>query len=137
LAPKSKEAAVVARPQSVPAVRPPAPAPIVAAAKRQEWLELIDSLRLDVDRLRAGRDQAAPVASAKPKEPVVSAKPKERRAPALAPAAKNPTKRTKKAKPVQDEWGFFDPEQCGFAALLAKLDEITEAAEEPDFDPKA
>jgi hypothetical protein len=27
-------------------------------------------------------------------------------------------------KPVQDEWGFFDPEQCGFAALLAKLDEI-------------
>jgi len=27
-------------------------------------------------------------------------------------------------KPVQDEGGFFDPEQCGFAALLAKLDEI-------------
>jgi hypothetical protein len=27
-------------------------------------------------------------------------------------------------KPIQDEWGFFDPEQCGFAALLAKLDEI-------------
>jgi hypothetical protein len=27
-------------------------------------------------------------------------------------------------KPVQDEWGFFDPDQCGFAALLAKLDEI-------------
>ncbi len=29
-------------------------------------------------------------------------------------------------KPVQDEWGFFDPNQCGFAALLAKLDEITD-----------
>ncbi len=27
---------------------------------------------------------------------------------------------------VQDEWGFFDPEKCGFAALLAKLDEITD-----------
>jgi hypothetical protein len=26
-------------------------------------------------------------------------------------------------KPIQDEWGFFDPEQCGFAALLA-MDEI-------------
>jgi hypothetical protein len=24
-------------------------------------------------------------------------------------------------KPVQDEWGFFDPEQCGFAALVARL----------------
>ena len=31
-------------------------------------------------------------------------------------------------KPLQDEWGFFDPEQCGFAALLAKLDEITHVA---------
>ncbi len=28
-------------------------------------------------------------------------------------------------KPIQDEWGFFDPAQCGFSALLAKLDEIT------------
>ena len=23
----------------------------------------------------------------------------------------------KKKGPVQDEWGMFDPEQCGFAAL--------------------
>jgi hypothetical protein len=37
-----------------------------------------------------------------------------------------PRKRAKAVKPVQDEWGFFDPEQCGFAALLAKLDEITQ-----------
>jgi CheY-like chemotaxis protein len=28
--------------------------------------------------------------------------------------------------PVQDEWGFFDPSKCGFAALLEKLDEITD-----------
>jgi len=28
--------------------------------------------------------------------------------------------------PVQDEWGFFDPSKCGFAALLQKLDEITD-----------
>jgi hypothetical protein len=27
---------------------------------------------------------------------------------------------------VQDEWGFFDPSKCGFSALLAKLDEITD-----------
>jgi hypothetical protein len=29
-------------------------------------------------------------------------------------------------EPVQDEWGFFDPSKCGFAALLQKLDEITD-----------
>ena len=36
----------------------------------------------------------------------------------------------KKVKPIQDEWGFFDPEQCGFAALLAKLDEVTDPEEQ-------
>lgn len=36
----------------------------------------------------------------------------------------------RKGKPVQDEWGFFDPEQCGFAALIAKLDEIIETADD-------
>jgi hypothetical protein len=38
-------------------------------------------------------------------------------------------KKRKPAKPVQDEWGLFDPQQCGFAALLARLDEIAEAEE--------
>lgn len=30
------------------------------------------------------------------------------------------------ARPPQDEWGLFDPEQCGFAALVARLEELTE-----------
>jgi hypothetical protein len=29
-------------------------------------------------------------------------------------------------EPVQDEWGLFDPSKCGFAALLERLDEITD-----------
>ena len=33
----------------------------------------------------------------------------------VAPAAERPAKPTK--RPVQDEWGMFDPEQAGFAAL--------------------
>lgn len=40
--------------------------------------------------------------------------------------AKKQQWQAKKAQPVQDEWGFFDPAQCGFSALLAKLEEITE-----------
>ena len=32
--------------------------------------------------------------------------------------------RPRKVPPVKDEWGFFDPNQCGFPALIAKLDEI-------------
>jgi hypothetical protein len=36
-------------------------------------------------------------------------------------------------KPVQDEWGLFDPEQCGFSALIEKLEEIsTEDPPQPE-----
>ena len=36
----------------------------------------------------------------------------------------SPSTRTRKAQPIDDVWGFFDPNQCGFPALVAKLDEI-------------
>ena len=80
------------------------------ARSEREWVALIESLRHDVERLRVERAEKPPQ---KPS----------------APPAARPAKAGKRAKPVQDEWGFFDPEQCGFAALLAKLDEVTEADE--------
>jgi hypothetical protein len=39
-------------------------------------------------------------------------------------------RRARRTQPGQDEWGFFDPSQYGFPALIAKLDEI--AARESD-----
>jgi hypothetical protein len=113
------------------AAAPPAPAPAVervtpdAAAARPEWIELIESLRQDVKRLRTERTQA-PVAGPRTEGipmPVVRPAVPLRRA--AADVELTPKKREKSGKPAQDEWGFFDPEQCGFAALLAKLDEIT------------
>jgi hypothetical protein len=44
----------------------------------------------------------------------------------LGPTIDKKWKAPKRAKPAQDEWGFFDPAQCGFAALIAKLDQITD-----------
>jgi hypothetical protein len=50
-----------------------------------------------------------------------------RRRPAAAPPdAPADTDTDFGAPPVRDEWGIFDPSQCGFSALLAKLDEITD-----------
>ena len=47
-------------------------------------------------------------------------------APAPQEKASAPVPREKESTPVQDEWGFFDPQQCGFSALLTKLEEISE-----------
>ncbi len=57
-------------------------------------------------------------------------------APADASESKDKDARGKKkprrrSKPVQDEWGLFDPDQCGFSALVDKLDEVTDSTEEP------
>jgi hypothetical protein len=78
----------------------PIEVPGIAAAKQDvpEWSELMASLRQDMARRRG-----------------------QERPPVLR------EKHAKAAKPLVDEWGFFDPEQCGFSALLAKLDEITSA----------
>jgi hypothetical protein len=69
----------------------------VAKADVPDWKELMASLRQDMERRRT--DEHRPPATRKP--------------------------RSKTEKPAVDEWGLFDPEQCGFSALLAKLDEIT------------
>jgi hypothetical protein len=108
-------------------VVPPPDAP----AARPEWIELIESLRQDVKRLRSERPQT-PVVGARGKTPM----PVSRPSPPLGRAAVGdvvtaPNKRAQSGKPAQDEWGFFDPEQCGFAALLAKLDEITQVNDAP------
>jgi hypothetical protein len=70
------------------------------APERPEWVQLVESLRIDVERRRSEQPSVAP----------------------------NPARKTP-ARPIQDEWGLFDPAQCGFAALLSKLDEITDAGD--------
>jgi len=77
--------------------------PASGGKSEQEWVALVESLRHDVERIRTERADPP--------------------APRTAPA---PSSRPRKPKPAQDEWGLFDPEQCGFAALLAKLEEVTE-----------
>jgi hypothetical protein len=110
-------------PPELPAVPKVAPKPASKPA-RNDWSELVASLRVDVERIRA--EQIAPGANgARVLDHTAAAR--------KASAAKQPRgerPRAKEPQPVQNEWGFFDPAQCGFAALLAKLDEITDAPED-------
>jgi hypothetical protein len=102
-----------------------------AKSEHPEWLELVASLRQDIER-RKKPAKNAPLAAARAADVADVAEVAD------IPSVKEvrPVKKQKahasKDKPAQDEWGFFDPEQCGFSALLAKLDEITEVTEDPD-----
>jgi hypothetical protein len=101
-------------------------APRKAAAK-PEWVELMRSLREDIARRRAELAASEPVAAPptqKPQRPQAAVARTKAAKPA-APAAADPATRPKRTRPIEDEWGLFDPEQCGFAALLDKLDEMT------------
>ena len=80
---------------------------------RVTWTELVAALRQDIAERRA-----EPVSAVTPPTGVESAGPAIARNGTPAPADGSPAATV---KPVQDEWGFFDPEQCGFAALVARL----------------
>lgn len=105
------------------------------AAAREPWVELIESLRQDIERLRLEREAAGgpPADRTRPTSRVVTSFDEARSrvrpritAPQLRmPDPARPNARPTRKRPVQDQWGLFDPEQCGFAALLAKLDEIS------------
>ena len=90
----------------------------VARTEQPDWIELVASLRQDLERRRTEPASA----TADP----IAARPSDGARADTHRLVKKPRAQAKKTKPVQDEWGFFDPEQCGFSTLLAKLDEITD-----------
>jgi hypothetical protein len=102
----------------------PAAAPVHPAGVRSEhteWTALVASLRQDIERLRNDQTGRAAITP-----------PPARLRPVSQPAKPASAPSKKAARPPQDEWGFFDPAQCGFAALLAKLDEITEPGDDTE-----
>ena len=91
----------------------------VVRTEQPDWIELVASLRQDLERRRTDPATVAPPVAVRPSDGA-SANP-------LRLVKKpRPAAAVRKVKPLQDEWGFFDPERCGFSTLLAKLEEITE-----------
>ena len=132
-----------------PVHAPPLPAPPAA-----QWLEALAAIRRDIQELRAEHQaeilaesddstEAASVTttsaanrasadgatdatrSITPGTPGSSAeRPEAKKLQAVQAPSAPARKRKRKIPSKQDEWGLFDPDQCGFAALLAKLEEI-------------
>jgi len=95
-------------------------------SEQPDWIELVASLRQDLERRRTEPSSVADPVAVRPSEgaaaPVVTHR---------LVAKKPRPEAVRKANPVQDEWGFFDPERCGFSTLLAKLEEITDEEARP------
>ena len=109
------------------------------------WSDILEALRRDAQPVALEREQPAavqtemiplpnvlddaPVWPELVETPTVAAEPVASEPAAVEPlpgdSGNGRRKRGRKAS-VQDEWGFFDPDRAGFAALLAKLEEITE-----------
>jgi hypothetical protein len=79
--------------------------------EQSDWLDIIEAIRRDAEQAKLTR-----TADADP-----------------APRAEQAPKRKRRRRnlPAQDEWGLFDPTQCGFAALIQKLEEITDNEDGP------
>jgi len=75
---------------------------------------------------------AVPTTTAPPTTPATTAPPSASDAAGEDQSAADAKKKKRaKSSPAQDEWGFFDPDQCGFAALIEKLEEITDKDDPP------
>jgi len=137
-----------------PAIVPPEPpaaiftppAPVVAPPPQPvaDVVSMLAEIKRDVEQLRQNREVVAAQPEALRAPPVVVPPPApvEVPAPEIADIAVE-ARPVKKAQPqikqkkgkkrktrAQDEWGMFDPEKCGFAAIIQKLDEISRQSDE-------
>jgi hypothetical protein len=102
----------------------PQPTANVEPDETKQWTDILEALRRDAEQLPA---QPTPIANTAE----LAAEPPA--AEASRPDLNGGRKKKKRSKggPAQDEWGFFDPDQCGFAALIEKLEEITDKDDTP------
>jgi hypothetical protein len=131
--PMARASAVVAVPPT-PSGEAPLDAQPAGPVARPEWLVTMEELERQLEGLQQLSIQS-PSSSERtippPPEPPKRAAPGTPDVPERVKPGRRTARPRKRDRPVQDEWGFFDPAQCGFAALLTKLDEVTEDADNP------
>jgi hypothetical protein len=111
-------------PQSTPAQ---SAEPQAAPDDMKQWMDIIEALRRDAEQLPA-KQPAPPVNLESAGGPEQTASESTQQD---ATAGGKKKRKRGKGSPAQDEWGFFDPDQCGFAALIEKLEEITDKDDTP------
>jgi hypothetical protein len=85
-----------------------------------EWQQVVEALQRESNRVQLPAR----------KEPAASESPAAAE-PAKPRSAAKPAPPPRRARQPEDEWGVFDPEQAGMAALFAKLEQIANEDERP------
>jgi hypothetical protein len=115
--------------EAAPSIETPASEEIPDSTSRNDWSDLLDAMRreIEVAQSSAQPQSTGPESNSRTVEHNAPATSPETPEPAPAPVAASAPARKKKVRrvPAQDEFGFFDPKQCGLSALFAKLDTIS------------
>ena len=115
--------------EAAPPIETPASTDVPDSTSRNEWSDLLDAMRreIEVAQSPAQPQRADSESNSRTVERGAPATSPETPEPGPAPVAASAPVRKKKVRrvPPQDEFGFFDPQQCGLSALFAKLDTIS------------
>ncbi len=99
------------------------PEPIAADRPAAVLQDVLSAIRRDIQHLRGDEGESPRTPDADDPSTDSPARHWDRRD-SLAWRPKMTPRLAPQVLPVQDEWGFFDPQQCGFEALRAKLNEM-------------
>jgi hypothetical protein len=125
------------RPPEAAAAAQPRPVASHQATPSPELLQMVAAIRRDLQMMRAADGPQAPTPSstrgveaksgAAQKPASIGTRSSQKGTPPSRSAAKTKKKRNKRktvVEPLQEDSDLLDPEQCGFAALIAKLQEV-------------
>jgi hypothetical protein len=78
------------------------------------------------------RSSSTPAAPPRASEPGIAAPPASQEvARQTRPENRHSEMKASEPRPKQDEWGIFDPDQCGFSAVVDELDKVAESKDAP------
>jgi hypothetical protein len=108
----------------------PEPAPPSRLA-RPEWRDLLSTIRRDLDDMRADHAESFEETTPTDRTPTDTSAPDPSSTDTtstetLAPVPKmeGPRRFRRRTAPAQDEWGVFDPQERGLAAMFVNVNEI-------------
>ena len=143
-APATQHARTSPRPEPLAATsalsEPPTPAATITAAPEPappsrlvgpEWRDLLSTIRHDLDHMRAERDESSKDTTSTDSTPTCTATAPTDATPretlTTAPNIESPRRIRRRTAPASAQWGVFDPQERGIAAMFVNVNQMAKA----------